>query len=84
MRRALTAVTERQAALIAAIHKLRALTGRWPSGMAVARAMRLNIGTVRRRLLRLIRVGVLRQVGCQVRVARQPDGVFLSTSEMRA
>ncbi len=79
-----TAVTRRQYNLVAAIHTLRARTGRWPSGVALARAMRLNIGTVRRRVLRLVRVGVLHHVDREVRVARQPDGVFLSMSEVRA
>ncbi len=83
VKRVLTAVTARQAALIAAIHKLRALTGRWPSGVKLAQAMRLNIGTVRRRLLRLRSLGVVHWDDGFVRIARQPDGIFLTMSEVR-
>lgn len=83
-KRALTAVTPRQAELIAAIHTFRAAVGRWPAGIALARALGRNMTIVRRRLVRLERLGIVLWAGGEVRIVLQPDGVFLTLPEVRS
>ncbi len=79
--RSLTAVTPRQAQIIAAIHTLRARIGRWPSALAIAREIERNITIVRRRILVLQRIGVVRWTERGVGIVRQPDGVFLTLAQ---
>lgn len=82
--RVLTAVTPRQAELVASILAIHHATKRWPSGLGVARAVGRNIASVTRRLRRLEKIGVVVWAGGDVRVVVEPDGVFLTLAEVRA
>ncbi|HXG69947.1 MAG TPA: hypothetical protein VNJ04_04960 [Gemmatimonadaceae bacterium] len=82
--RVLTSVTPRQAELVATIRALHLSTGCWPSGAGVARALGVNPTSVRRRLRNLERIGVILWAGGDVRIAREPDGLFLTMAEVRA
>lgn len=80
--RALTSVTPGQAALVDTIRALHSAAGGWPSGARVARALGINITCARRRLKRLERLGVLLWAGGDVRIEREPDGVFRTVAEV--
>ncbi len=82
-KRVLTAVTPRQAAMVAAIRALHAIAGVWPSGIGVARALRITRTAAYRRLKTLERIGIVLWAGGDVRIALQPDGVFLTMAEIR-
>ncbi len=82
--RALTAVTPNQADLIRVILSIHDVTRRWPSCLGVARAVGRNVTSIRRRLLRLERLGVILWAGGDVRVVLKPDGLFMTLAEVIA
>ena len=82
--RVLTAVTPRQATMVAAIRALHAVAKIWPSGIAVARALGITRPAAYRRLRTLERIGAILWAGGDVRIVLEPDGVFLTMAEVRA